>query len=118
MGGKAILGAASALGILAAVAIGAVSPAAAGVSFPAAVGQILRHQQSGPVSRLPADKKNALIVCVNEVLADLPNGKKRYVVAATSFDEIEARFGKVVTENHAEWKQKIAKGCAHIVIGA
>ncbi len=116
MAGKLILGAASALCVVAAVAIGAASPATAGVTFPTAVSQILRHQETGPVSRLPAAKKDALIVCVNQVLADLPNGKKRYVIEATSFDELENRFGKVVMENHAEWKQKIAKGCAHIVV--
>jgi hypothetical protein len=118
MAGKTFRGAAWALAILAAVAIGAVSPATAKVSFPAAVGQILRHQQSGPVSRLSTAKKNELIACVNQVLTDLPNGKKRYVVEAASFDELEQRFGKVVMENHAEWKQKIAQGCAHVVIGA
>jgi len=105
---------AGALGILATVLTA--SPAAAGSSFPAAVEQVLRHQDSGPVSRLPADKKDALIACVNEVLADMPNGRKRYVIQAANFDELEQRFGKVVMENRAEWKQKIARGCAHIVV--
>ena len=53
---------------------------------------------------------------MNEVLTDLPNGKKRYVIEAASFDDLEQRFGKVVMENRAEWKQKIAQGCARIVI--
>lgn len=96
--------------------IAAASSAAAGSSFPAAVEQILRHQQEGIVSRLPADKKKALISCVNQVLADLPKGKQRFVIEATSFDELQVRFGKVVMENHAEWKQRIARGCAHIVV--
>jgi hypothetical protein len=113
---NAIPSAALALGVLAAVVTGANSPAAAASSFPAAVEQILRHQQTGPVSRLPAQKKDALIACVNEVLTDLPNGKKRYVIEAASFDDLEQRFGKVVMENRAEWKQKIAQGCARIVI--
>lgn len=116
MASKKIVGAAAALGVLAAVVTGAVSPATAGNSFPAAVEQILRHQQTGPVSRLPASKKSQLIVCVNQVLADLPNGKKRFVIQAANFDELEDRFGKVVMENQAEWKQKIARGCAHIVV--
>lgn len=106
--------AAGALGILATVLTA--SPAAAGSSFPAAVEQILRHQQSGPVSRLPADKKDALIACVKQVLADMPNGRKRYVIQAANFDELEHRFGKVVLENRAEWKQKIARNCSHIVV--
>jgi hypothetical protein len=37
-------------------------------------------------------------------------------VEAASFDELEDRFGKVVMENRAEWKQKIARSCAHIVV--
>lgn len=116
MASKTIRGAITALGVLAVAFTGAVSPAAAGITFPAAVEQILRNQQSGPVSRLPAAKKNELISCVNQVLSDLPNGKKRFVIQAASFDELEDRFGKVVMENQAEWKQKIARGCAHIVV--
>jgi hypothetical protein len=108
--------AATALGVLAVALTGAFSPAAAGITFPAAVEQILRNQTTGPVSRLPADKKTQLIGCVNQVLADLPNGKKRFVIQAANFDELEDRFGKVVMENQAEWKQKIARGCAHIVV--
>jgi hypothetical protein len=110
------IGAAAALGMLAVAVTGAFSPAVAGITFPAAVEQILRHQTTGPVSRLPAGKKNELISCVNQVLADLPNGQKRYVVQAASLDELEDRFGRVVMENQAEWKQKIARGCAHIVV--
>ena len=67
------------------------------------------HQEKGPVSQLTADKKQALIACVNQVLADLPNGKKRFVTEAASYDELENRFGKVVMENRAEWKQRIAQ---------
>ena len=53
---------------------------------------------------------------MNQVLAGLPNGKKRFVIEAASYDEMEDRFGKVVMENRAEWKQRIAQGCAHIVV--
>lgn len=112
---RAVLGAA-ALGVLAAVVGGAMSPAAAGPSFPTVVEQVLMHQDEGPVSRLPADRKRELITCVNEVLSKLPNGKKRFVTEAVSYHEMENRFGKVVMENRAEWKQRIAKGCAHIVV--
>ncbi len=116
MSKKAILGAAGALGIVTMALTGAISPAAAGTSFPAAVEQILKHQQKGLVGKLSDQKKHELIVCVNQVLAELPNGRKRYVIQAANFDELEYRFGKVVMENHAEWKQKIARGCAHIVV--
>ncbi len=50
------------------------------------------------------------------MLAELPNGKKKFVVAATSYEDMEHRFGSVVMENRAEWKQRIARGCAHIVV--
>ena len=73
-------------------------------------------EQDGPVSKLPDDKKHELITCVNEVLDGLPNGKKRFVIEAASYDEMENRFGKVVMENRAEWKQRIARSCAHIVV--
>jgi len=94
----------------------ALSPAAAGPSFPRAVEQVLMKQDKGPVSRLDAGKKRELITCVNQVLSGLPNGKKRFVTEAASFDELEHRFGKVVMENRAEWKQKIAASCASIVV--
>ena len=115
MSNRAVFGAA-ALGAAAAVASMAVSPAAAGPAFPSAVQQILMHQDHGPVSRLPAEKKRELISCVNQVLVGLPNGKKRFVTEAPSYGEMESRFGKVVMENRAEWKQKIAAGCASIVV--
>jgi hypothetical protein len=115
MSDRTILGA-TMLGVLAAIAAGAFSPAVAGPNFPTAVEQVLMHQDEGPVSRLPAERKRELIACVNEVLSGLPNGKKRFVTEAASYDELEDRFGKVVMENRAEWKQRIAKGCAHIVV--
>jgi len=111
---KTILGAAAALTFASATI--ATTPAFAGASFPAVVEKVLMNQTDGPVSKLPADKKRELISCVNQVLAELPNGKKKFVVAATSYDEMEHRFGSVVMENRAEWKQRIARGCAHIVV--
>jgi hypothetical protein len=113
MATKNLLHAAGALVVLAGVF--ATSTASA-ITFPSAVDQILRAQSSGPVSRLDDARKAELIVCVNEVLTGMPNGKKRYVLAAASFDEMQDRFGEVVMENRAEWKQKIAAGCSHIVI--
>jgi hypothetical protein len=92
------------------------SVAVAGPDFPSAVAQILMNQQDGPVSRLDEGRKQQLIACVNTVLAELPNGKKRFVLEAANFDELEDRFGVVVMENRAEWKQKIARSCAHIVV--
>jgi hypothetical protein len=105
-----------ALGILAAVTVGWTAPVEAGGSFAAAVERILMNQKEGRVSTLPPEKKRALVTCVNEVLSEMPNGMKRFVLEASSYDDMESRFGKVVMENRAEWKQKIAQGCAHIVV--
>ncbi len=90
-------------------------PANAG-SFGSIVEKVLMSQQSGPVAKLDADRKRELVSCVNGVLAGLPAGKKRYVAEATSFDQMQDRFGEVVMENRAEWKQKIAKRCASIAM--
>ena len=107
---------AAALGTVATLTASMFSPAVAGPSFPRAVEQVLLHQDKGPVSKLPTDKKRELIACVNEVLTGLPTGKKRFVTEAGSYDELEDRFGKVVMENRAEWKQKIAASCASIAV--
>ncbi len=115
MAEKIISRTAAAFAVLAIVTASTV-PAQAGGSFSAAVERILMSQKEGRVSTLSTDKKRALVACVNNVLTAMPNGKKRFVLAATSFDEMESRFGKVVMENRAEWKQKIARGCAHIVV--
>ena len=99
-----------------ALTLTATSSAVAGPDFPTAVEQVLQAQQDWPVGQLNDDKKRELIACVNNVLTELPDGKKRFVVEAVSFDEMENRFGKVVMENRAEWKQRIARSCAHIVV--
>ena len=105
-----IAGVAAVLGVLAAA-----TPASA-QSFNSVVEKVLLSQQSGPVAKLPAARKQQLIACVSSVLADLPAGKKRFVAEAASFDEMQDRFGKVVMENRAEWKQKIAQKCASIAM--
>ncbi|MGH6925160.1 MAG: hypothetical protein ACRED5_15610 [Propylenella sp.] len=115
MNRKTIARTAGALVILASIAT-ATAPVQAGGSFPAAVERILMNQKEGRVSTLPAEKKRALITCVNQVLSEMPNGMKRFVLEASSYNDMESRFGKVVMENRAEWKQKIAQGCAHIVV--
>lgn len=88
----------------------------AGSSFPSVVEKVLMSQRSGPVAKLPDARKRQLVSCVNNVLAELPAGRKRFVTEAASFDEMQDRFGKVVMENQAEWKQKIAQKCARIAM--
>ena len=115
--GKSMRRAAGALAILAAATGGSITPVEAGSSsFPSAVEQILLNQTEGHVSTLSSDKKRELVVCVNNVLSAMPNGMKRFVLEGSTYDDMESRFGKVVMDNRAEWKQKIARGCAHIVV--
>ena len=90
--------------------------AVAGGGFGAVVEQVLLAQRDGPVAKMSDGKKRELVACVNGVLAKLPNGKKRYVAEAVSLDQMQDRFGEVVMENRAEWKQKIAKSCAKIAM--
>lgn len=104
--------------ILAGLALAAASlpqPAAA-ADFPSIVSEILRHQTDGPISRMGPEKKSAMIDCVITALQPLPSGKKRFVQEGGSYEEREQRFGKVVQENRAEWKQKIAKACSKIAV--
>ena len=115
MSAKAFTRAAGAVAILVTLA-GWTGPAAASGSFAAAVETILLNQTEGRVAALSTEKKHELIACVNHVLTEMPNGMKRFVLAAADFDEMEHRFGEVVMQNRAEWKQKIARGCAHIVV--
>jgi hypothetical protein len=50
------------------------------------------------------------------MLAKLLKAKQRYSVEGESNEERETRFGKVVQENRAEWKQNIAKACSKIAL--
>lgn len=84
--------------------------------FASVVTEILQAQTDGPLGRMSPQKKAAMIGCVNKTLADMPNGKKRYVLEGTDYEDREHRFGKVVLENRAEWKQKIARGCSSIAV--
>jgi hypothetical protein len=112
---KAIRSAAAVL-VVGLIAPAVSSSAQAAADFPSTVAEILNGQTDGPMSRMSPEKKNAMIQCVNGVLTGLPNGQKRYVLEGTDFQDREKRFGKVVLENRAEWKQKIADGCAKIAL--
>ncbi len=105
-------------GVLALVVAGGVQLPSSGLAqdFPAVVTEILQKQTEGPISQMGETKKAAVIACVNTVLADLPRGRKRYVLEGADFEEREHRFGRVVDENQAEWKQKIARSCADVAL--
>ena len=107
---------AAAFGAALSIIPGTAAFATAAADFPAAVEEILLQQQDGRLARLDAERKHELIMCINDVLAQLPNGKKRFVIEASDLGEREDRFGSVVMENRAEWKQKIAGACAHLAI--
>jgi hypothetical protein len=103
-------------GALAVLAMTAAATPASAQSFNAVVEQVLMAQKDGRVGKLPEARKRELVSCVSGVLAGLPSGKKRYIAEAVSFDQMQDRFGEVVMENRAEWKQKIAKKCASIAM--
>ena len=81
-------------------------------NFTTVVTEILDRQSAGPLSLMSDEQRQAMTACVSGVLADLPEGRKRDIVDGGSFEEREARFGKALYENHAEWLQKVAGGCA------
>lgn len=84
--------------------------------FPVVVAKILQSQTDSRIASLDAARKQEMINCVNGVVAKIPAGKKRFVLAGATFDEQQDRFGTVVQENRAEWEQKIAAGCSSIVV--
>ena len=57
-----------------------------------------------------------MVACITQVLAGLPKGKKRYILEGADIAEQERRFGRIIFENHAEWLQKIAGGCASLAM--
>src|SRR5882757_310270 len=99
--------------VLALLAIGA-SPAAWAAGFPAVVRAVLDGQTTGRLASMDRDQRAAMTDCVIATLAGLPNGRKQYVVQAANFAEQQHRFGEVVQENRAQWKQKIASACGSI----
>ena len=97
------------------LAIGA-TPAALAASFPTVVRAILDGQTDGRLAKMAPDQRARMTDCVIATLAGLPSGKKRFVVEGANFEEQEHRFGEVVQEDRAKWKQKIAAACAKIAI--
>ena len=91
------------------------SPAAA-ASFPAVVRAILDAQTDGRLAKMGGDRRARMTDCVIASLAGLPGGKKRFIVEGASLDEQEDRFGQVVQEDRAKWKQHIARSCSRIAI--
>jgi len=93
------------------------SVTAAGADFPSVVRAILDSQTTGRLASMGPGKRARMTNCVIAALSGVPNGKKRYIVGGKDLDEQEHRFGEVVQENHAEWKQAIARACSSIAMG-
>ena len=98
---------------IAAAACFTVTPASA-ADFPTVVRSILDHQSDGPLTEMEPDRRARMTDCVIETLGALPDGLKRKIVEGKDLDEQEHLFGQVVDENHAKWRQTIAKTCGHI----
>ena len=98
-----------------AVVIGA-APEALAASFPAVVRAVLDSQTDGRLAKMGRDQRARMTDCVIATLAGLPGGKKRYIVEGASLDEQQDRFGEVVQEDRAKWKQKIATACSKIAV--
>ena len=101
--------------VLASLAIGA-APAAMASSFPSVVRAVLNGQTTGRIAEMGPDQRAQMTDCVVATLAGLPAGKKRYVAEGASLDEQTDRFGEVVQEDRAKWKQKIASACGKIAL--
>jgi len=91
------------------------SPAAA-ASFPAVVRAVLDAQTDGRLAKMSSERRARMTDCVIASLAGLPDGKKRFIVEGASLDEQQDRFGDVVQEDRAKWKQHIAQSCSRIAI--
>jgi hypothetical protein len=105
----------AALMVTASLAIGA-APGALAASFPTVVRAVLDAQTDGRLAKMGRDQRARMTDCVIATLAGLPGGKKRYIVEGTSLDEQQDRFGEVVQEDRAKWKQKIAAACSKIAV--
>lgn len=101
--------------MLAALAAG-IPPAARAASFPTVVRAVLDGQKDGRLASMDSSQRAEMTNCVIATLAGLPAGKKRYISEGANFDEQEHRFGEVVQEDRAKWKQKIASACGSIAL--
>jgi hypothetical protein len=105
-----------ALVLAAAAALCGAGKALAATDFPTVVRQILDSQTDGPLSQMSAKKRRAMTDCVVASLEPLPRGKKRFIVEGANFEQQEHRFGQVVDEDNAKWRQNIARACAEIAV--
>lgn len=82
--------------------------------FRAAVARILgsvRNQQEF-LRDLSASEFRAFVRCAQNVMNAAPQGRKRYVLAASNSNEMRRRFDEVALDNRAALKQRITRECA------
>ena len=101
--------------LLASIAI-SVPSAALAASFPSVVRAVLDSQSDGRLASMDGGQRSEMTDCVIATLAGLPGGKKRYITEGATLDQQQDRFGEVVMEDRAKWKQKIASACGKIAM--
>jgi hypothetical protein len=74
--------------------------------------RLLTNMKEGAVSQMTKDEQLELADCVYEIMADIPSDRKEYIVKASGFEELRARFDEVGLENQAAVKKKIQQSCA------
>lgn len=67
------------------------------------------------ITDLPRDRQRAMIACVKKVLKDVPPAKQRHVARSANYSQMEDRFGELVLEDRAKFKQRITTECGGIV---
>jgi hypothetical protein len=90
------------------------APASAARDFNSVVRAILDSRTDGPLAEMDTNKRSRMTTCVIEALQPLPSGSKKKIVAGKNLSEQARIFGQVVDENHAKWRQNIAKACSEI----
>ncbi len=90
------------------------APAAAAKDFNSVVRSILESRTDGPLAEMDASHRTRMTACVVETMGALPDGQKRKIVGGKNLGEQAHLFGQVVDENHAKWRQTIAKACGQI----
>jgi hypothetical protein len=83
-------------------------------AFRSAVEKVL--VQDKRVANLDQAHRADMFACVEKVLERAPKPAKRAIAEASSFDEMQDRFGKLVMANRAKLEQAIASKCGHIVV--
>ena len=89
-------------------------PSLAATNFNSVVQAILDSRTDGPLAEMDADHRSRMTACVIDTLQALPSGQKRKIVEGKTLSEQAHIFGQVVDENHAKWRQTIARSCSQI----